>query len=196
MNFDKNTKLEVKIGGAKVPIADVFEFTVDVDLNQPDLCTVVLVNIKGSYSSRVKQGDPLVITGSGTTIFTGEILGVEPNFDYGQPSRVNIRALNALHKLTRGRKSTTFEKQSDKDIVTKVCQAYGLQADFGKNPPAAPKHDHVYQHNQTDLQFLRQRAARLDREILVEDKKLFFKERDPNNDSGIQLSFGDGTLER
>jgi len=35
MIFDKDTNLEVKVGGAKVPIADVFEFTVDVDSTSP-----------------------------------------------------------------------------------------------------------------------------------------------------------------
>ena len=196
--FDKaNVKLEVTLGSVgKVPIGDVFEFTVDVDLNQPDMCSLVLVNIKGSYSAKVKNSDSLEIKGGGKTIFKGEVLGVEPTFDYGQPSRVHIRGLNAMHKLTRGRKSTTFEKMSDKQIAEKICQAHSLSANF-KKPPTEIKHDHVYQHNQTDLQFLRQRAARLDCELLCEDTTLYFTQRSTSVDAAIaKLKLGDGTLER
>src|SRR5205823_3852185 len=51
------------------------------------------------------------------------------------------------------------------------------------------KHDHVYQGNQTDLEFIRQRAARIDYEVVVDDTKLSFRKRQTDRDSGIKLSF-------
>jgi phage protein D len=57
----------------------------------------------------------------------------------------------------------------------------------------------VYQHNQTDLEFLRLRAARIGFEVLVDDTTLKFQRR-TDNDSGITLELGkennDCTLER
>src|SRR5262249_25048100 len=74
---------------------------------------------------------------------------------------------------------------SDKDIVDKICQRYSLTADYGSAPPTT-QYDHVYQHNQTDLEFLRLRAARIGFELFVNDTKLYFRKRD-QSDSGIKL---------
>ena len=97
------------------------------------------------------------------TVFKGEVVGVEPIYDSRAPARVHIRGLNRLHRLARGRKSQTFEKMTDQDIVTRICQKAGLKAVCYGDP--AIKHDHVYQHNLTDLEFIRMRAARLDFEV-------------------------------
>src|SRR5690242_5649683 len=113
-------KIAIKLGGKDVDFADVFEFSVEKDLDQPDMARLVLTNVKGVFSSTVKQGDELEIKGDSTTIFKGLITGVEPTYDYGQPSRVTVRALNRMHLLSRGRKSRTFEKMTDQDIVTQI----------------------------------------------------------------------------
>src|SRR5262249_1909505 len=138
----------------------------------------------------------LEVTAGGTAIFKGEITGLEPTYDHDLPSRVTVRALNRMHRLARGRKSRTFEGMTDQDIVTKICQEAGLSASCDAQTKI--KHDHVYQGNQTDLEFIRQRAARLDYEVLVDDKQLFFRKRQTDKDSGLKLSFGgtDSTLVR
>jgi phage protein D len=108
-----------------------------------------------------------------------------------------VRALNQMHRLTRGKKSVAHKEVTDKDIVDKLCQAYGLTAKFGDTPPAT-KYPHVYQHNLTDLEFLRMRAARIGCEVTVSDKELHFRKRN-DADSGINLVFGvpgDSALER
>src|SRR5262249_56609717 len=50
---------------------------------------------------------------------------------------------------------------------------------------------HVYQHNQSDLEFIRLRAARIGFEVLVEDQTLHFRKR-TDKDSGMTLEFGTG----
>ena len=190
--------LQVKIDGKQVSISDVFEVDVHKDLNEPDMCSISISNVKGSMSGSLAQGAKIEVSAQGASpsLFTGEVTGLEPTFDYGLPSRCTIRALNLMHRLARGKKSKTFEKMSDHDIATKVCQDAGVGLSAKCDGPAsAPKHDHVYQHNQTDLQFLRQRAARIDYEVMVEDKTFYFRKRQ-EQDSGVSLSFGDGSLER
>src|SRR5579883_3182147 len=189
-------KLTVKLGGKAVDVQQVFEIVVDQDLDQPDMAAIVVSNVRGQQSASVRPGDALEVLADQTAIFKGEVTGLEPIYDHESPSRCTIRALNRMHRLARGKKSRTFEKMTDQDIVTKICQEVGLSASC--DGATKIKHDHVYQGNQTDLEFIRQRAARIDYEVLVEDTKLYFRKRQTDKDSGIKLEFGgaDSTLVR
>ena len=180
--------IEVNIGG-KVPADDVFEIEALQDIDQPDMCSVVLSNIKGERSQQTKEGTAFTVTADGKKLFEGEVTGIEPVFDHNMPTRVAVRGLNKMHKLTRGRKSRTFEKMTDQDIVKKVASESGLSAQCDGDP--AIKHDHVYQHNQTDLEFILQRAKRIDFEVRVEGSKLLFQKRKTDG-SGTKLVWGDG----
>jgi phage protein D len=119
-------------------------------------------------------------------IFKGEVVGIEPVFDSGSESRVTLRAFNKLHRLTRGRKSRTYEKMTDSDMVSRIAGDHSLSPNSKGDVKIT--YDHVYQHNQTDLEFLLQRAARIDYEIFVDDTNLHFRKRDVSVDSGIELT--------
>jgi phage protein D len=81
---------------------------------------------------------------------------------------LTVRGFDRLHRLMRGRKSRTFVKQKDSDIVSKIVQDAGLTADA---TDSRVTYEHVYQHNQTDWEFLRVRAQRIGYEILAVDKR-------------------------
>jgi phage protein D len=193
----------VKIGGKDIAVDEVFDLVIEADLDQPDMAVITLSNQSTQWSSMVKEGDPLEVRAGFTsgkeqgTVFKGEVVGIEPIFSSSGPARVLVRGLNALHKLARGKKSVSYTKVTDKDIVNKIVGNYGLSANFGDSPPST-KYDHVYQHNQTDLEFLRLRAARIGFEVLVQDTTLYFKKR-TEKESGIKLTIGQSgetTLER
>ncbi len=114
------------------------------------------------------DGNPAVVG------FAGEIVGVEPAFNNrGAVASATIRAFDKLHRLTRGKKERTFQGKSDADIARALAAEAGLA--FGETgPEATQKYDHVYQHNQTDLEFLRTRAARIGYQVWVEDTTLRF----------------------
>lgn len=198
-----HTDCEVSLGGKKVEPSDVHDILVECDLDQTDMASVTLSNASTRWSEQVNEGDDIEVKlgaaegEDGNTVFKGEVTGVEPIYDSRSPARVVIRALNQLHRLMRGKKSVAHKQVTDKDIVDKVCQAYGLTAKYGDSPPTT-KYEHVYQHNMSDLEFLRLRAARLGYEIFVNDKTLNFRKR-IDADSGIKLEFGlsgDNTLEK
>jgi phage protein D len=202
-----STQIDCKItlGGADIKPEEVHDILVEADLDQPDHAILTLSNASTHYSEQINEGDDLEIDlgfmGEGAkkpgAVFKGEIVGLEPVFDVRGPARVHVRGLNQLHRLMRGKKSMTFQKVTDKDIVGKLCQSYGLTAEYS-SPPPSTKYEHVYQANLTDLEFIRMRAARIGFEVFVEDKKLYFRKR-IESDSGIVLGFGvsgDGTLER
>src|SRR3954470_16241413 len=102
--------LQVKIAGTEIKISDVFEINIEKDHYQPDLCSVTVSNVRASRSASLTQGASVVVSSDSGPIFQGELLGLEPLYDYGLPSRCTIRALNKMHKLTHGKKSRTFEK--------------------------------------------------------------------------------------
>lgn len=189
------TDFSVKIGGADIPGPDVHDVLVEADLDQPDHAVITLTNQSTKYSEKINEGDELEIEmgfaaagADAGTIFKGEVVGIEPIYSAKGPQRVHIRGYNKLHLLMRGKKSATYTKVSDKDIVDKICQKHGLSGDYGSAPPTTI-YDHVYQHNLTDLEFIRMRAARLGFEVSVDDTKLYFRKR-VDSDSGIKLVLG------
>jgi phage protein D len=153
---------------------------------------VTLANTKPRYSETINPGDEfevkLGIAKAEQTVFKGEVTGIEPTFIQGD-QRVVIRGLNYLHRLTRGKKSVAYVNVTDKDIVKKVCEAHGLSAVFGNDAPTQ-KYPHVYQHNMTDLEFLRARGALVGCQVYVDfDKKLHFGKR-TEKVSSIKLELG------
>jgi len=163
------------------------------------MCTVTLRNNNHGYNDKYKPGNALELkigggtrgsddgSGSGDkqTVFKGELVGCEPAYKQGGESKMVLRAFNKLHRLTRGRKSKTYQDQSDQDICSAIAGQHGLSAESGSSPKIT--HKHVYQHNQTDLEFLRVRAARLGFAVWVEDTKLHFDAPKLDADSGIEF---------
>ncbi len=188
--------IELNLDGTAVPEDHVVSFTVDRDMNQPDMAMIVVYNSDHSYTNNVKVGSSveLKVTEAKTTIFKGEVVGLEPSYTGGQVARVMIRAMNKMHRLIRQKKSVTFADKTDQQMLSQVVQGAGLTLDWKHEKSITYKH--VYQHNQTNIEFLRTRAARMGCHIWCVDTKLNVKQPNLANDSGIELkisqSVGDG----
>jgi phage protein D len=70
-----------------------------------------------------------------------------------------------------------FFDTTDAEIVETIAVENGLipAPDAGLDQ----RYDHVYQHNQTDLEFLLERAKRIGYEVLVDDTRLLFRKPEP-----------------
>ena len=88
--------------------------------------------------------------------------------------------------LLRKRKSVTFTEKKEKDILSQVLGDSGLSIDWKHEKADRIKYKHVYQHNQSDLEFLRTRAARIGAHVWCVDSKVCVKLPDLQNDSGDQ----------
>lgn len=174
--------------GEQIDDNAIHSVVVDQDVDQPDMCVLTLNNASHTYSNGVNLGDEVEVKAAGTTIFKGEAVGIEPTYKTGGESRCVIRAFSRLHRLLRGRKSRTFLDQKDSDIATTIAQENGLTATCDATTVS---YDHLYQHNQSDLEFLRVRAARIGYEVYVEDKKLYFCKPRADRDSGIEIRLND-----
>lgn len=188
-NTASATKVVVKIKGQEVT-TDSVALAVDMALNQPDMAVVTLRNETNEHSGRYKFADPVEVAfGDNAPVFKGEVVAIEPTYNSSGENTCIVRAYNRLHRLLRGRNSKTYVNQTDQDIASAIAGQHGLSASTGSSPKIT--HDHVYQHNQTDLEFLRLRAARLGFDVWVEDQKLYFDVPKKNVDSGIEARYGD-----
>src|SRR5262245_3321038 len=126
------------------------------------------------------------------SVMKGEIVGLEPSYHASRLPDLQVRGFDRLHRLTRGRKSKTFIDQKDSDIASQIASGAGLTADAEDSSVTLK---HVYQHNQTDLEFLMQRAGRIGYEVSVDDTTLKFRKRANGQSAVLTLSPIDGLLE-
>ncbi|HEX4998872.1 MAG TPA: contractile injection system protein, VgrG/Pvc8 family [Terriglobia bacterium] len=174
--YAQNERLRVTIAGVELPADRVRSVVVDSARLEVDRATI---EIESPRAFAPSVGDSLGVAATdraNTTVFKGEIVAIEPVFEAGGESRVIVRAFNRLHRLARSTNTRVYEDQTDSDIASAIAQAAGL--DFAPaGPEAMASRQTVYQHNQTDLEFLRARAARIGYEVFVDDRTLFFRRR-------------------
>ena len=184
--------VDIVLNGKEIPDADFISYVVERDMNQPDMAAVVITNQNDVYSPDIKIGSELEVKvgDKSTSIFKGEVLGAEATYKGGETTKLLIRGVNKMHRLLRGRKSKTFQKMSDQQIVNAICSAAGLTLDWKHEKSI--QYDHVFQHNLTDLEFIRMRAARLGCHVWCVDSKLIVKEPDLTTTSAIKLSVDEG----
>ena len=170
--------VEIYLSGKKVADSNFLAYTIDRDMFQPDMAAIVLSNQGDEYTTTTKVGDKVEVKvgDNSTQIFIGEVVGIEPIYKGGEKTRVAIRAMNKLHRLTRTRKSITFTDKNDQSILSQVVGDSGLSLDWKHDKSITYKH--VYQHNQTDIEFLRQRAARMGCHLWCVDTTVHCKQPD------------------
>ena len=142
------------------------------------------VEISARTEGQDEQGD----------LIKGEITAIEAEFPSDGGVVVLVRGYNKAHRLHRGKKNTTFLQQTDSDIVTKIASDNGLQTDVDAT---THKHEHIIQHNQTDMEFLQDRAWSNGYFVYVKDSKLYFKKPDNvgNTQNQPVLKRGDNLME-
>jgi phage protein D len=125
-------------------------------------------------------------------LIIGEITGLEPEFISSRLPTLTVRGYDRRHRLQRGRKTRTFVKQKDSDIASKIAVDAGLRA---QTVDSEVTHDYVIQANQTDLEFLQERARRIEYEVVVYDKELIFRPVQNSESEVLTLTMDDHLLE-
>src|SRR5947209_527074 len=106
-----------------------------------------------------------------TSLFKGEITGLEPSFNSDRLPTLVVRGYDRRHRLARGRRTRSFLKKKDSDIAAQIAREAGLTANA---TDSGVTHDYVLQADRTDFEFLLERASRINYEVVVEDKTLNF----------------------
>ncbi|HKX29304.1 MAG TPA: hypothetical protein VJ302_16530 [Blastocatellia bacterium] len=178
--------VEIKINSALLPIevmAFVVGVTIDDDVELPGMFSIELSGgnapaqaLSWIDDQRFAVGGAVEIklgyTSETEVIFSGEITGLEPEFVFDRLPSLTVRGYDRRHRLQRGRKTRTFTGQKDSDLAARIAREAGLTAEV---KDSRVTHDYVLQANQTDLEFLWERARRIEYEVVVVDKTLFFR---------------------
>lgn len=125
--------------------------------------------------------------GDRVSLIKGEITALEPEFSEGMVAELIVRGYDKSHRLYRETKSKAYLNQKDSDLAQAIAGNAGLSADV---QVTSTVYDHIYQHNQSDLAFLMQRAWRIGYECFVEDGKLYFR-KPPAGTASLTLKWGD-----
>ena len=178
---------------------------VDDHLHTPDMFEItfrdadrqVLSQAKLKIGSKVKVSAPPLGGSAPGVLIAGEVTAFEGEYD-AAGSRAVVRGYDASHRLHMGRISKTFLNVKYSDIARQIAGDHGLQP--GTIDDSKTVIDHVFQHNQTDWEFLGILAERTGFEVAVTDDKLHFRkpteasdapgQGDYRSSNPLQLVFG------
>ncbi|ADV68669.1 VgrG-related protein [Deinococcus maricopensis] len=171
------------------------EVTVESSLHLPDIATITFrdPDVDLIESPAFKLGATVQVKakvgGNEETVFDGELVEVEPRYTRHN-QKLRLRAFDRMHRLARGTHTRSFQNVSDMDLVKKLAGEAGMQAKVG---PASFVHPYILQHNQTNLAFLRERAARLGYVLYADGKTLHCEP--PTGPDKIELTWGNDLVE-
>lgn len=121
-------------------------------------------------------------------IFDGEVTRVRPTFSEQETPTVTIEGHSRLHRLRGATRTRTFVDVTDSDIAQQVAGDAGLQTDV---EATQTRHPYVMQVNQSDFEFLLERARRIRYEVSVSGKTLVFRKPADGKPKTYTLIWGD-----
>ena len=127
-----------------------------------------------------------VRSGSSGKLITGEVTAIE-GFYQDSAGLTVVRGYDLCHRLQRARRTRSFEEMTDSDIATQLANEAKLP--LGEITPTETVHEHLLQCNQTDWEFLAQRAAETGFEFGMTDGKFRFGKAATvgDSDAGTEL---------
>jgi uncharacterized protein involved in type VI secretion and phage assembly len=189
---------------------DILQISVEESLHLPGMFTLVIKNdsfagnaeedLLWRYKDLLEIGKTVKIGFQSSTtdaqefseaeqgyVLNGEITAIETHFTKESQAPVIVRGYDVSHRLHRGRHNRSFQNMTDSDIIQKLAKEVIPDLDFKGVESSGEPHDYVFQENQTNMQFFRQRAARLGFELFIQDNKLYF--RKPKSGSTLSLKW-------
>ncbi|MCZ7384203.1 MAG: hypothetical protein O8C63_05570 [Candidatus Methanoperedens sp.] len=169
--------------------------TLEDEINLPAMFTFKFNTVdffKGDWRGvdlkTFKVGDIVKISmGIDSTVemMTGEITALD--YTFGDSSFVEVRGYDRLHRLRFGTMRRSFKDMKDSDIASKVASDASLSPDVDDTGTIQP---YIFQNNQTNYEFLLERANRIGYELLVDDKKFIFRKSQEDKTPEVTLQYG------
>ena len=177
--------LLVRLEGVPMPKSRVVAVIVDEHVVEPPSAAIALR--AGSVPAAVGRGIDIAAI-DGQMLFQGEVIAIERLPQASGEPLIIVRALDRLHRLNRGKQTREFRDLSDAEIVRQIASSAGLQV-YAVGPEASTPHSSVHQHEQTDLAFLKERAAAIGYDVFTDRTTLHFEKRRlvPQTIVGCQL---------
>jgi phage protein D len=190
---------KLQIDGKDAPkelMEDILQLFVEESLHQPSMFTLVLRNDYQSGSNEkpwkhkdlLQIGKPVTVGFISSTtrasdfdeenkgdLVKGEITAIDVHFTEKTQAPIIIRGYDFSHRLHRGQYNRSFQNMTDTDIVKKIAKEAGIDVDGKTAEESGIPHDYLFQENQSNMDFLRERAVRIGFELFVQDGKLHFR---------------------
>ena len=122
-----------------------------------------------------------------SSMIKGEVTAIEPEFSDREAPVLRVHGYDLLHRFRRGRKTRSFVKMTDSAIVEQVAGELNLRA---QADDTAIEHEYVLQNNLTDIDFILERARRINYEVTVKDKTLHFRKGATDKEKVVALDYG------
>ncbi len=107
-------------------------------------------------------------------LIRGEITALGPSFPSSGSPTLQVQGQSLYHRLQRTRRREPFDSATDTDIARKIAASLGLSF---QGDDTAVQHDLVSPNGATYAAFLGERARRLNFEVTVKDRTLYFQRR-------------------
>lgn len=126
-----------------------------------------------------------------SAVFAGRITAIEGHFPNDRPPELVVLAEDRFQDLRMERRTRSFEDVSDADVIRQLATAHGLTAEIDLD---GPTYRVLAQVNQSDLAFLRERAAAIDAEIWIDNRTLYAQMRSRRSAGSIAFTYGQNLL--
>lgn len=197
---------EVYAGGSRIPPeVHVVISDIEVDLDVESVGMFSLLVHAGDIDQErftVIDGDLFrpgneikIMVGYGSTLevmMVGEVTALSPEYTDNGAVVLRVSGYERLYRLGFGRKTRSFRNMKDSDIASQIAGDWRLTPRVDATEIV---HDYVLQNNQTDREFLRERARRLRYEVRVEDRSLYFRKAKEDAAKITTLTYGDNLIE-
>jgi phage protein D len=191
-------EFNVRINQNELPLAakaDLISVSVLDDVNATGMFSFTLpcwdtteMKVKWIDDDLFKEGNPVEIKmgyrDNLETLFKGEITALELDFPNKAASTLTVRGYDRRHRLMGKRKTRTFLSMKDSDIASQIAGDWSLRP---RAKDTSVTLDYVLQNNQTDFEFLQERAQRIGYEMVVTDRNLHFRPRQNEGSASVTL---------
>ncbi|MEP6620361.1 MAG: hypothetical protein ABJE47_13640 [bacterium] len=198
--------VSVKLNGQPL-VAGIALWIVNVviedDLDLPSMFTVELVSKEDERGTTTWTDDQRLALGAAMEIslgygddrellIVGEITALEPAFSIAGPPTLIVRGYDKRHRLNATRRTRGFVDKTDSTIAEQICSDVNVPIE---STDSGVTHAYVLQADQTDLEFLRDRARRMQYELAMDGATLLFRPVGNAAASDVTLSLNEDLLD-
>jgi uncharacterized protein len=192
---------KVLVGGSDLPVEtalDILEVRVSDYVEGAGMFTITFNNWnsstqefkwidKGLLGEGAKVEIKIGYVDQVRSMMKGEITALEPEYPGTEAPTLKVHGYDLLHRFRRGRNTRSFTNMKDSQIAEQVASNLQL---LSQAEDTQITHEYILQSNQTDIDFLLERARRINYEVTVKDKTLQFRKAANNKGKIVSLDFG------
>ncbi len=195
----------LKFGGEQASeslMRDIRGVEIDTNLHLPGMCLIQVhdAGFRWVEDDLFRIGQDIEIESraaedeqrAALKVFAGQITAIEGAYLEGDVPTLIVRAYDRSHLLHRGTSVRAFRQSTDSDIASRIARERGFQAEVDSTSQV---HVQIFQDNQSDYDFLLERARAVGHVFYVEDRKLFFKKPSNISRPAVELDFGSSLLD-